>query len=69
MTLAAAGAERLVLDDCGVTFSDSTLLNLLPTLQSAGDLRLMGPLPRRLARLLAVTGAYRVLTTDFSSLG
>ncbi|MFD3331029.1 STAS domain-containing protein [Streptomyces sp. NPDC058701] len=62
--LAEAGAERLALDVRGVTFGDSTFLNLLLTLHGACDLRLVGPLPRQLARLLAVTGTDRVLTVE-----
>ncbi|MFD3875051.1 STAS domain-containing protein [Streptomyces sp. NPDC058623] len=60
----AAGVERLALDVRGITFGDSTFLNLLLTLNRAQDLRLVGPLPRQLARLLAVTGTDRVLTIE-----
>ncbi|MFD3940691.1 hypothetical protein ACFWSF_37635 [Streptomyces sp. NPDC058611] len=43
----------MLVDACssGVTFDDSTFLNLLLTLSSACGLRLTGPLPRRLVRL------------------
>ncbi|MER6237974.1 STAS domain-containing protein [Streptomyces clavifer] len=58
----APGVERLVLDVRGVTFGDSTFLNLLLTLYRTCDLQLVGPLPRQLARLLAVTGVDRMLT-------
>ncbi|MGW5852365.1 STAS domain-containing protein [Streptomyces sp. NPDC055254] len=62
--LAEAGGERLVLDVRGVTFGDSTFLNLLLTLSGASDLRLWGPLPPQLARLFAVTGTDQVLTIE-----
>ncbi|MFD3761076.1 STAS domain-containing protein [Streptomyces sp. NPDC058622] len=62
--IADDGVERLVLDVRGVTFADSTFLNLLLTLSSACDLRLAGPLPRQLARLLTVTGTDQVLTVE-----
>ncbi|MFD3546812.1 STAS domain-containing protein [Streptomyces sp. NPDC058655] len=60
----AAGVEHLLLDVRGVTFGDSTFLNLLLTLCRAHELRLVGPLPRQLARLLAVTGADQVFTIE-----
>ncbi|MFI5672850.1 STAS domain-containing protein [Streptomyces sp. NPDC051704] len=67
--LAEAGVERLVLDVRGVTFGDSTFLNLLLTLCGQCDLRLWGPLPRQLARLLAVTGTNQVLTIEHATAG
>ncbi|MFD3808620.1 STAS domain-containing protein [Streptomyces sp. NPDC058611] len=60
----AADVERLVLDVRDVTFADSTFLNLLLTFHHACDLRLTGPLPRQLARLLTVTGTDQVLTVE-----
>ncbi|MFD3762152.1 STAS domain-containing protein [Streptomyces sp. NPDC058622] len=67
--VAEAGVERLVLDVRGVAFGDSTFLNLLLTLSGACDLRLLGPLPRQLARLLAVTGTGQVLTVEDAAAG
>ncbi|MFD3549175.1 STAS domain-containing protein [Streptomyces sp. NPDC058655] len=67
--LAEARVERLVLDVRDVTFGDSTFLNLLLTLSGATDLRLLGPLPRQLARLLAVTGTDQVLTIEDATAG
>ncbi|MFD3682282.1 STAS domain-containing protein [Streptomyces sp. NPDC058613] len=67
--VADAGVERLVLDVRDVTFADSTFLNLLLTFHSACDLRLAGPLPRQLARLLTVTGTDRVLTIEDAAAG
>ncbi|MFD3939385.1 STAS domain-containing protein [Streptomyces sp. NPDC058611] len=62
--VADAEVEQLVLDVRGVTFGDSTFLNLLLTLSGACDLRLAGPLPRQLARLLTVTGTDQVFTVE-----
>ncbi|MFD3809330.1 STAS domain-containing protein [Streptomyces sp. NPDC058611] len=62
--LAEPGVEQLALDVRDITFGDSTFLNLLLTLCGACDLRLLGPLPRQLARLLAVTGTEQVLTVE-----
>ncbi|MFD6917341.1 STAS domain-containing protein [Streptomyces virginiae] len=58
------GVGRLVLDVRGVTFGDSTFLHLLLTYNGRCDLRLMGPLPRQLARLLTLTGTDRVLSVE-----
>lgn len=65
--LAEAGVERLALDLRDVTFGDSTFLNLLLSFDAATDLRLIGPLPRQLGRLLAVTGTREALTIEDAS--
>ncbi|MFD3550267.1 STAS domain-containing protein [Streptomyces sp. NPDC058655] len=67
--LAESGVERLVLDVREITFADSTFLNLLLTFHGACDLRLAGPLPRQLARLLAVTGTDQLLAVDDATAG
>ncbi|MFD7096433.1 STAS domain-containing protein [Streptomyces xanthophaeus] len=59
-----AGVGRLVLDVRGVTFGDSTFLHLLLTCNDRCDLRLMGPLPPQLARLLTLTGTNQVLSVE-----
>ncbi|MFD3875888.1 STAS domain-containing protein [Streptomyces sp. NPDC058623] len=53
-TAVAAGIDRLVLDVRGVTFGDSTFLNLLLTVNETCDLRLAGPLPRQLGSVAKV---------------
>ncbi|MFJ9346562.1 STAS domain-containing protein [Streptomyces sp. NPDC101237] len=65
-TLAAAleaGARthaRVVLDATGLTFADSTVLNLLLHFHRTAVLRVAGPAPQ-LARVLELTGADAVL--------
>ncbi|MFD3700345.1 STAS domain-containing protein [Streptomyces sp. NPDC058646] len=63
-TALEAGVDRLVLDVRGITFGDSTFLHLLVSCNDRCDLRLVGPLPRQLARLLAVTGTDQLLTVE-----
>ncbi|MFD5892305.1 STAS domain-containing protein [Streptomyces sp. NPDC060334] len=65
-TAVAAGIDQLVLDVRGVIFGDSSFLNLLLTIGHGCDLRLLGPLPRQLARLLTITGTDQVLTVEDS---
>ncbi|WP_411104927.1 STAS domain-containing protein [Streptomyces sp. cmx-4-9] len=67
--VAAADVHRLVLDVRDVTFGDSTFLNLLVTVAREAELRLLGPLPRQLARLLAVTGTDQFIPVDDASAG
>ncbi|MFJ5811300.1 STAS domain-containing protein [Streptomyces sp. NPDC093093] len=62
--VAAPGVERLALDVRGVTFADSSFLNLLLRVRGACDLVLLGPLPPQLARLLEMTGANLLFTID-----
>ncbi|MFD3808591.1 STAS domain-containing protein [Streptomyces sp. NPDC058611] len=66
-TAVAAGIDRLALDVREVTFGDSTFLNLLLAVGRECELRLVGPLPRQLARLLARTGTDQVLTVEDGS--
>ncbi|MFF3215647.1 STAS domain-containing protein [Streptomyces sp. NPDC002886] len=62
--VAASGVDRLALDVRGVTFADSSFLNLLLTVRAQCDLLLLGPLPRQLARLLEMTGANLLFAVD-----
>ncbi|MDJ0382773.1 STAS domain-containing protein [Streptomyces sp. G-G2] len=54
---AAVGVSRFVLDVTGVTFADSTALNIMLKPVRALPVVLAGTIPARLARLLQVTGA------------
>ncbi|MFD7097091.1 hypothetical protein [Streptomyces xanthophaeus] len=47
----------MVLDVCRIAYASSSFLNLLLTLRLGHDVRLVGPVPRQLARLLEMTGA------------
>ncbi|NXY93226.1 STAS domain-containing protein [Streptomyces sp. BR123] len=58
----AADARLLVVDVAGVTFADSSFLNLLIRLNNSRSLALAGPLPHRLQRLLETTGALALFT-------
>ncbi|MFF5185441.1 STAS domain-containing protein [Streptomyces sp. NPDC000345] len=60
--LRAAAEEhpRVVLDAAGITFADSTLLNLLLRVHQVTTLRVAAPAPQ-LRRVLEVTGADTVL--------
>ncbi|MFH0521385.1 STAS domain-containing protein [Streptomyces sp. M41] len=51
---------KVVLDASGVTFADSTFLNLLIRTHQVGTLRVAAP-SRQLQRLCEITGADRVL--------
>ncbi|MFJ3637603.1 STAS domain-containing protein [Streptomyces sp. NPDC090112] len=55
-------ARLLVLDVTGVTFADSSFLNVLIRLHNSRSLVLAGPLPHQLERLLEMTGALALLT-------
>ncbi|WP_404955580.1 STAS domain-containing protein [Streptomyces sp. 147326] len=68
-TALEAGIDRLVLDVRGIAFGDSTFLHLLLTYNDRCDLRLAGPLPRQLARLLTLTGTDQVLTIEDDLVG
>ncbi|MGW6877405.1 STAS domain-containing protein [Streptomyces xanthophaeus] len=57
-TASGPRVEVLVLDVRRVAFADSSFLNLLLTLRLEHDVRLVGPVPRQLARLLEMTGAH-----------
>ncbi|MEU9109036.1 STAS domain-containing protein [Streptomyces xanthophaeus] len=56
-TASDARVELLVLDVRRVVFADSSFLNLLLVLRREQAVRLVGPLPGQLARLLEMTGA------------
>ncbi|MFD6970417.1 STAS domain-containing protein [Streptomyces sp. NPDC059949] len=58
----AAEARLLVVDVAGVTFADSSFLNVLIRLHNSRSLALAGPLPHQLQRLLEVTGALGLFT-------
>ncbi|MER5428050.1 STAS domain-containing protein [Streptomyces sp. NPDC002588] len=57
---AAEEHSRVVLDASGISFADSTLLNLLLRLHQDGTLRVAAPAPQ-LRRVLELTGADAVL--------
>ncbi|WP_328475841.1 STAS domain-containing protein [Streptomyces sp. NBC_00377] len=54
--------SRVVIDASGVSFADSTSLNLLLRIHHLTSLRVAGP-PRHLRRLFGITGADTVLDT------
>ncbi|MET8081258.1 STAS domain-containing protein [Streptomyces sp. NPDC005303] len=60
METAAAKQQRIVLDISGVTFADSTFLNLLLRINHQTSLRLVAPAPQ-FQRVLEITGADSVL--------
>jgi len=60
LTTAAWSHPKVVLDASGITFADSSLLNLLILTHRAGTLRVAAPQPQ-LQRLLEVTGLDAVL--------
>ncbi|MER7896755.1 STAS domain-containing protein [Streptomyces sp. NPDC096046] len=51
---------KVILDASGITFADSTLLNLLILTHQAGRLRVVAPSPQ-LRRLCAITGVDGIL--------
>jgi anti-anti-sigma factor len=60
-----AGVRRhpkVILDASGITFADSTLLNLLILTHQAGTLRVVAPSPQ-LKRLCEITGVDSILQT------
>ncbi|MGW9374068.1 STAS domain-containing protein [Streptomyces xanthophaeus] len=58
----AAAVRLLVLDVTGVTFADSSFLNVLIRLHNSRSIVLAGPLPHQLERLLEMTGALALFT-------
>ncbi|WP_028810180.1 STAS domain-containing protein [Streptomyces sp. 351MFTsu5.1] len=60
---AVAKHARVVVDVSGVTFADSTFLNLLLHINQQTDLRIVAPAPQ-LRRVLEMTGADTVLTVQ-----
>ncbi|WP_241989913.1 MULTISPECIES: STAS domain-containing protein [unclassified Streptomyces] len=60
LTTAAWKHPKVVLDASGITFADSSLLNLLIMAHRAGALRITAPRPQ-LQRLLGLTGLDAVL--------
>jgi anti-anti-sigma factor len=58
---AAAEHSKVVLDASGITFADSSLLNLLILTHRTVDLRVAAP-TRQLCRLLEITGVDALLT-------
>ncbi|MFJ8595833.1 STAS domain-containing protein [Streptomyces sp. NPDC093598] len=57
---AAKKFPKVVLDASGITFADSTLLNLLILTHQAGTLRVVAPSPQ-LRRLCEITGVDSIL--------
>ncbi|MGW0920375.1 STAS domain-containing protein [Streptomyces sp. NPDC002755] len=60
LDLAAVKQPRTVLDVSGVTFADSSFLNLLLRIHQQTNLRLVSPAPQ-LQRVLEITGADSIL--------
>ncbi|WP_445067069.1 STAS domain-containing protein [Streptomyces sp. SAS_281] len=60
LTTAAWTHPKVVLDASGITFADSSVLNLLILTHRAGTLRVAAP-PPHLQRLLRITGLDAVL--------
>ena len=60
---AVAQHARVVVDASGITFADSTFLNLLLHINQQTDLRIVAPAPQ-LRRVLEMTGADSVLTVQ-----
>ncbi|CAM5265358.1 STAS domain-containing protein OS=Streptomyces tendae OX=1932 GN=F3L20_18925 PE=4 SV=1 [Streptomyces tendae] len=58
--VAAAAHPKVVLDASGITFADSSLLNLLILTRRAVDLRVAAP-PQQMRRLLEITGVDEIL--------
>ncbi|MFE2554101.1 STAS domain-containing protein [Streptomyces sp. NPDC059355] len=58
----AAEARLLVVDVAGVTFADSSFLNVLIRPNNSRSLALAGPLPNQLRRLLEMTGVLGLFT-------
>ncbi|MFF7731811.1 MULTISPECIES: STAS domain-containing protein [unclassified Streptomyces] len=56
---------KVILDASGITFADSTLLNLLILTHQAGTLRVVAPSPQ-LRRLCEITGVDGILETRTS---
>jgi anti-anti-sigma factor len=60
MAEAASAGRAVVLDASGITFADSSFLNLLLSTHQHGDLRIAA-LPPQLERLLRIVGVDQVL--------
>nr|WP_251690853.1 STAS domain-containing protein [Streptomyces sp. CHD11] len=60
LDLAVKKPRKVILDASGITFADSSLLNLLIQTHQAADLYVAGPTPQ-LQRLLQLTGVDTVL--------
>jgi anti-anti-sigma factor len=60
LTEAASNGRVVVLDASGITFADSSFLNLLLSTHQHGDLRIAA-LPPQLERLLRIVGVDQVL--------
>lgn len=60
LTEAADAGRVMVLDASGITFADSSFLNLLLTIHQHGDLRIAA-VPPQLERLLRIVGVDQVL--------
>ncbi|MFD5934131.1 STAS domain-containing protein [Streptomyces sp. NPDC060333] len=63
-TAADFDIDRLVLDVRRVAFADSSFLNLLLAARGEHDVRLVGPVPRPLARLMEMTGAHLLFDVE-----
>ncbi|MFE5717631.1 STAS domain-containing protein [Streptomyces erythrochromogenes] len=63
----ATDTQSLVLDVKGVTFADSSFLNVLIRLNNSRTVELAGPLPHQLLRLLEMTGALALFQVRDSS--
>lgn len=60
MAAAVGKYPKVILDASGITFADSTLLNLLILTHQTGTLRVVAPSPQ-LQRLCEITGVDRLL--------
>ncbi|MEU2427371.1 STAS domain-containing protein [Streptomyces sp. NPDC007851] len=60
LEIAAKKQPRVVVDASGLSFADSTFLNLLLRIRRLTELRVAAP-PRQLLRILEMTGADTVL--------
>ncbi|MEU1046544.1 STAS domain-containing protein [Streptomyces sp. NPDC005897] len=58
--VAAQEHPKVVLDASGITFADSSLLNLLILTRRAVDLRVAAP-PQQMRRLLEITGVDAII--------
>ncbi|MER7481553.1 STAS domain-containing protein [Streptomyces sp. NPDC126510] len=62
LSVAARTHPKVILDASGITFADSTLLNLLILTHQAGTLRVVAP-SAQLQRLCEITGVDSILQT------
>lgn len=65
LAAAARSHGRVILDASGISFGDSSLLNLLLRIHQATDLRIVAP-GHQLRSLFAITGADTVLDVRYS---